>query len=126
MISISWPHPGICKQVRDRLGDDEALDRAIDELLRIDDPFVSTGGSPSTGPGLPVKTLVPGSGSSTGSTTAFHGSSWISTLFNLEENAPTISSMAGDRMCARAWPGDLRAADPPEERISGLPASTFP
>lgn len=33
--------PGICKQVRDRLGDDEALDRAIDELLRIDDPFVS-------------------------------------------------------------------------------------
>lgn len=33
--------PGLERQLRDRIGDVEALDRAIDELLRIDDPFVS-------------------------------------------------------------------------------------
>lgn len=33
--------PDIQEEVRRRVDDDEALDRAIDEILRIDDPFVS-------------------------------------------------------------------------------------
>lgn len=34
-------HPDVQLAVRDRADDDAALDRAVDEILRIDDPFVS-------------------------------------------------------------------------------------
>lgn len=34
-------HPRVQETVRAQLGDDAALDRAVDEILRIDDPFVA-------------------------------------------------------------------------------------